>query len=512
MKKFVIYLSVMLTAIVAMAVLLNCFPRSVYSELERRDLNTFPEFSWERLASGDFTTAVSAWYSDSEPFRDVFMSLSMDLRKARALNVGSEEEQITFIAGDTDPEPEAVADPEMLDEMAMSDPFEDMPEGPLGADPDADGDLDQKAKIANHGILIVGSAPNARALMAYRGKAGGDSYANVINTYKNKFGGDVNIYCMVIPTAVEFYCPEKAKSATNSEKATIDNLHSKLLPTVRKVDLLPVLSQHTDEAIYLRTDHHWAPRGAYYAARELARVAGVPFMDMSTYDEHVTHRFVGTMYGFSKDVSIKNSPEDFYYWTPNGVTYTVTYTVYDIDSEYRVIGEHKPYTSNQFFFHFKDGSGSAYCTFMGGDTKITKVVTSTKNGRRLIILKDSFGNALPGWLFGSFEEIHVIDGRYFTKNMVDYVVNNKITDIVFCNNVFKAYAGGRQYLRFLEQRGSGIYVPKKPATVDSVAPAPADTVTPVSAPAENPVAEASAAEAPAETTETPAEPSANTPE
>ncbi|MBO7545201.1 MAG: hypothetical protein J6T19_00630, partial [Paludibacteraceae bacterium] len=121
--------------------------------------------------------------------------------------------------------------------------------------------------------------------------------------------------------------------------------------------------------------------------------------------------------------------------------------------------EYRP-RQGEFFRHFKDGSGRAYCTFMGGDTKITKVETSTRNGRKVLILKDSFGNAIPGYLFGSFQEVHVIDGRYFTKNMVDYVSENGITDIVFANNVFKAYAGGHQYLKFLTQRGSVIYTPR----------------------------------------------------
>lgn len=84
----------------------------------------------------------------------------------------------------------------------------------------------------------------------------------------------------------------------------------------------------------------------------------------------------------------------------------------------------------------------AYSTFMGGDTKLTQVRTNVGNGRRLVILKDSYGNALPGYLFYSFEEIHVVDGRYFTHNMKRYVRENGITDILFANNIFQA-CGGR---------------------------------------------------------------------
>lgn len=93
---------------------------------------------------------------------------------------------------------------------------------------------------------------------------------------------------------------------------------------------------------------------------------------------------------------------------------------------------------------------------MGGDTKLTQVRTSTHNGRRVIILKDSFGNMLPGYLFFSFEEVHVIDSRYFTKDIIAYVAENKITDILFANNIFKAYSSHTygSYLRFLHQQWS----------------------------------------------------------
>ena len=63
--------------------------------------------------------------------------------------------------------------------------------------------------------------------------------------------------------------------------------------------------------------------------------------------------------------------------------------------------------------------------FMGGDTRATHVSTPTKNGRRLLIIKDSFGNALPAFLFFSFEDIYVVDFRYFQGNIKHYATENK---------------------------------------------------------------------------------------
>ena len=464
---------------------LNFFPRSAVSSLERRELKSFPTFSMEALRSGEYTTSVSSWYSDTEPYRDYWMALSMDLKKARSLQIAPAEEQIAFIAGDEMPDAEFAEDFEMISENDgaagatdsgsygaavenSSNPTAVASEAQTADEAEAaNGNMAANAaaangKITNQGIIIVGAAPTARALMMYFGKNGGEQYAKVVNTYQEKFT-DVQVYCMIVPTAVEFYCPEKVKSRVQSEEATIENLYAHLLPEVKPIRLIPELKQHTEEAIYLRTDHHWSPLGAYYAAREFCKVAGVHVPDLSEFEERVTHSFVGTMYGFTQDVSIKRSPEDFVYYEPKNVEYTTTYTNYSIDENYRVTAEHKPYTG-KFFFHYRDGSGAAYSTFMGGDCKITRVVTSTKNGRKVLILKDSFGNALPGYLFGSFEEVHVIDGRYFTKNMVAYVSQYGITDIVFANNVFKAFQGGRQYMNFLTQSGTVSYTPRPAET------------------------------------------------
>ena len=476
-KIYIIILGILFAAFV---VVFNTFPRSKVSELEKRELATFPEFTFEKLFDGSFTSDVSSWFSDSEPFRDELMALSMNTKEWIKLKT-SDEEQVTFHASNDAPEAEPTQ--EQKDEKEKANAEEATPPDEL---------LEENAKIANAGILIVGTGEKVRALMAFGGSATGCvGYANSANKYKETFP-DVNIYCMVIPTSIEFYCPEKARKSTKPQRPVIDNVIAHLDPGVKAVDIYYTLKEHAREDIYLRTDHHWAPLGAYYAAKKFAEVAGVPFRTLDSYEQHVVHRYVGSMYGYSKDISVKNAPEDFVYYTPVGVDYTTTYINLSVSDGLRVTGESKPYTG-PFFYKYKDGSGGAYCIFMGGDMKITTVRTSTKNGRRLIILKDSFGNAIPGWLFFSFEEIHVIDSRYFKRNMVDYVRENHITDILFANNIFKAYSSHTygNYTRFLTQNGS-MDKPaqkedeKKDSTKTGNTPAEQPAEQPVSQPAEQP--------------------------
>lgn len=436
MKGHSIYIVILSAVFLSIAIFFSLFPRSTYSQLEKRDLAQFPEYSRERLADASFTKDVSAWFSDSEPGRDYLMALSMILKDAAALSVGGEEEAVKFHAA-------APAQP-------SEEPKED--DGRNVGEYHNNITADDNAKIADAGIIIIGSGEKVRALMAYGGSPdGGGGYAEAANAYKKAFP-DVNVYCMVAPIATDFYVPEKARKSTKMQLPTINHIHSLLDKEVKAVDVYTVLGEHAAEPIYLRTDHHWSPLGAFYAARKFAQVAKVPFRELSSYDRHVIRNFVGSMYGYSKDISVKKAPEDFVFYTPKDIDYSTTYVDYTVGKSFKVEKESAP-AKGEFFYKFHDGSGAAYCTFMGSDKRLTHVSTGTKNGRRLLILKDSYGNAIPGYLFYSFEEIHVVDFRYFNKNLRRYVKDNKVTDILFANNTFNAYSPKTRdrYMRFLDQ-------------------------------------------------------------
>ena len=306
-------------------------------------------------------------------------------------------------------------------------------------------------KTLKSGIMLIGEPGKIRAAEPYGGRSAGEvEYANAANKYKRVFGDSVNVYCMVIPNAGAFYTPNKASSGKH-QGTTINRIFSHLSDSVKAVDIYSILGRHAAEPIYSRTDHHWAPLGAYYAAKKFAAVAKVPFKDLTHYKKHVIHNYVGTMYMFTKSQEIKNSPEDFVYYTPDStVTYETTYINYNTKKGV-ALSERAP-QKGDFFQKGVAGAG-CYVVFMGGDAKITQVRTSTKNGRRLIIFKDSYGNAIPGYLFFSFEEIHVIDCRFFKRNIKKYVKDNKITDILFANNIMRGVLAvtSKSYARFLTQ-------------------------------------------------------------
>lgn len=444
------YLVIAGAVFAAFAVIFLFLPRESYSELEKRDLAEFPAVADYSGKPAELTAAISQWFSDSEPFRDSFMALSMSVRDAMRVTIGGEE-AVTFRP--TAPAAATPATPAAAG-IDSSNPLAENVSNPMA---------NENATIASAGIIIVGKGEKVRALMAFGGSPkASQSYIKVLGEYASTFP-DVHVYALVAPIATEFYLPEKAAKCSASQRTFIEHIRKNLPENVRFVDVYSALAAHVDEDIYFRTDHHWAPLGGFYAARELARTAGVPFKELSSYERKVTHNFVGSMYGYSKDIAIKNAPEDFVYYTPKDLDYKTTYVTYHTNSDYQIISESKPH-EGKFFYHFKDGNGGAYLTFMGGDQHLVKITTGTPGNRKLLIIKDSYGNTLPGYMFYSFSEVHVVDFRYFKSNMVEYVRSNGITDIVVAFNVFNACSSSAagKVSTFLRQR-SGVFASPTPA-------------------------------------------------
>lgn len=282
--------------------------------------------------------------------------------------------------------------------------------------------------VQTNGQLVVDIDGHTWGISLYGG-GDGANYAQYLNEFKEKVGSGVNVFNMVVPTAGAYYLPAGYENYNASHRDSINSIANKLVNVIN-IDAYAALEAHTSEYIYTRTDHHWQPLGAYYAAKAFCETAQVPVKELSTYTEEVIPDFVGTMYAFTDyNERIKNDPDTFTYYIPS-TGYTATYYTTD----FHIDEDAKYYTS---IFVEQSGSG-AYSTFMGGDKKIVKIETENKNGRKLCVFKDSYGNAEIPFYIDSFEEIYVCDVRYFDLYAPDFIQQNGITDVLFTMCTFSA--------------------------------------------------------------------------
>ena len=267
--------------------------------------------------------------------------------------------------------------------------------------------------------------------MCYGYLSTGASYAQMINSYKQTFP-NINFYNMSIPLASAFYIPPNMKNEFPDQHKLITNIGDNLDASIPNIDVYAALAPHLSEYLYSRTDHHWQPLGAYYAAEAFIKETGLPFADLSTYSKHVKENYCGSNYLYSNNLAqFKQYPDTFTYYKPKN-SYSLN----------RYNGYFNFETSSQLFFDSIQGSG-CYCTILGCDDRIFEIKTDVGNGRVLVVIKDSYGNALIPFFVGSFEKIYVVDMRYTNIKMTDFFKKVGATDVLFGQSLSSGYANDR---------------------------------------------------------------------
>lgn len=403
------------------------FERPTVSMEENRTLAKMPEISVENYLDGELTGGIAEHYNDTVPFRSTFKGWIQNLRsrfglRSSAVIIGNapamQQDQTetetapaeTTLPALTTAVTEYAADLTTVSETTVTE-AEEAP-----AEPAREGELTNNILIVdNRGIMLFGGWETM-----------GENYANILNRYQEQLP-DVKMYSMVVPTVCSFYTPEEFQHLITSEKANIDYINS-VLKGVIPVDAYGALEKHKDEPIFMRTDHHWSSLGAFYAAEAFSAAARVPFAPISDYERHAKEGYVGTLYGFSNNIILKNNPEEFFWYVPKA-NYTTTYYNRSFGGGYE----------GSLFMDIENTAPvSWYMTYMSGDDHIVKVDTDMPNGRKLCVIKDSYGNALIPFLTSSFETVYVIDMRYFDLNAISFLREQGITDVLFAMNTFSA--------------------------------------------------------------------------
>lgn len=414
---------------VVISVCLIVFRRPEISETENRTLAKMPEFSWSELFSGRYAEGVEEYYNDTIPGREFFKRLTAEIRNrfgvkqenARLHGTPVKQDRGESKAEKTISASDAVLTtaPKNSNTLTATAPVTTTTtvittEDPLD-DPAIEGEI-------SNNILVY----NNRGIMLFGGSySNGETYAGYLNNFKKDLG--INVYSMVCPTPVSYYLPKKYSDMSASEKDNIDHINE-YLDGVIPVDAYGALMAHKNEDIYKRTDHHWAQLGAYYAAEEFAKQAKVPFAPLDSYKRTEREGYVGTLYGYSGDSDLYNNPESFVYYTPTN-KYTTTYYDNDMTNE----------REGSLILDIDNLDPiSWYLVFIGTDDCVTHIHTDVGNGRKLAIVKDSYGNSVAPCLTNSFEDIYMVDMRYFELNAVEQFRQWGITDLLFAMNTFSA--------------------------------------------------------------------------
>lgn len=254
------------------------------------------------------------------------------------------------------------------------------------------------------------------------------TYAETINGFADKLNG-ITVYDMVIPNHTEMGLPQRLKDSdapSTSQAENIKSIYSKLSDKVTPVNAYNYLADHNDEYIYFGSDHHWSGLGAYYAYSAFAKTNDLPILSLDDCTEQQIEGFTGT---FTNTASGLDTDTVHYWEFPYEVTMDIT------DES----GNLNTYTSP--YYQYAEAGSLTYGVFIMGDHPLTVLKSASENaeeGKKIAVIKESYGNAFVPYLTYNYEEVHVIDFRTFGDNLVSYCQQNGIDEVLFLNGVMSA--------------------------------------------------------------------------
>ena len=235
-----------------------------------------------------------------------------------------------------------------------------------------------------------------------------------------------HVYVLLAPTSVEFYGPDDYKTKNHLFETAADYAYTPLKASnITAIDCRDTLARHVDEYIFLRTDHHWTATGAYYAYTTFCKAAGLTAPKLSEYKSGEIEGFVGSLYSKTQEAVLKNNPDTVKYYFPLTESTGRAYNTAELTGgrNAKVVN---PTVSSKY----------AYLCFIEGDNPILKYDTANKNGKSILMVKESYGNAFAPFLTDNYETVYVVDPRKVDLNLTTFVRQNGIDDVLFLNYAF----------------------------------------------------------------------------
>ena len=226
----------------------------------------------------------------------------------------------------------------------------------------------------------------------------------------------------LIPTQAYVWADKLPQGAPNYDQRQVySDVTNSLAGNVTLADSLwSTLSAHKDEPIFYRTDHHWTSLGAYYGYAAFMEALGekpLPLGEKIT----VSEEFYGTLYSSSGVHWL--APDQMDRYVPDeGITVTA------FDGTKELI--HGLYVDE--FLAQKD----KYASFLGGNQPLVTVQNpNALTDKKLLLVRDSYSDAMAPFLSQYFGEIRLLDLRYYRTGVAAYAEELGADMILVCYSV-----------------------------------------------------------------------------
>lgn len=425
----IIYVRFFIVLLFAFFVLSLIIPlRPKYSESEKRELAKFPKFTISAFFSGKYFSGLNEWYSDTFPLRDTFTNLNARLTGL----YGKTKVQIHGTVEKSDDIPEASGAASGEDSSDASSAESNSSEPPQSSEtPSADTPSkpsEQPAQTTQTlGALLINGDTAYEYYNFVRSTA--DSYTAAINRAAQLLSDKAAVYDMIVPTSMGITAPEDVVKGINTsdQNKAINYMYSGM-SGVKTVPIFDTMKAHKNDYIYFRTDHHWTALGAYYAYCDFIKLTGATPSPLDSFTLREFPGYLGSFYSSSgKLPSLAANPDTVYAYQPRETN------TLEVHYENGTVG-----TAD--IISDMSASPQKYLTFIKGDRPFEIIANPEKSdGSACIIVKESFGNAFVPFLVSHYQNVYIVDYRYFSKidarGLLQLCTDTGARNVLFLNNI-----------------------------------------------------------------------------
>lgn len=288
--------------------------------------------------------------------------------------------------------------------------------------PPAEGNTSQiiteEPEILTNGLIIYRDAVYS---IPYLVEKSAGYFAQTVDYYASLFSKS-KISVVIAPLSSAMLDRDTFGKRLTDQKSIISTIGSYMNDSINNVEIYDALWAHRDEYLYFKSDHHWTARGAYYAYAEFAKSVGFEPVGIDKLEERLlNNKMQGTMYGYTGDERVKKIYDSLYVYIPRKAH---TMTVY------------KNGTSYSYDSSILTAFGNYGC-FIASDNAYTIInVPENPQDINIMVLKDSYGNAMTPYLTEHYGNIIVVDPRHVTFNIYDLLKDYPLRDILFLNDIY----------------------------------------------------------------------------
>lgn len=235
--------------------------------------------------------------------------------------------------------------------------------------------------------------------------------------YKEQFGDRLSV--MIVPNAVDILRDKLPPLATPyDEELYLSQIKNALIGN-SFVDTSLVLQAHKNEELYYKTDHHWKMLAAYYVYQTWAQAQGLSVPDINDFNvTTASDNFQGTI---QSKLGIQTKSDTIELFLPkNDVSYTVK------------VGSQE--VKNSLYDYSVLDTKDKYAIYFGGNFANVNITTENKNGRKALVIKDSYANCFVPFMLSEFEQIDMLDLRYTNQRLSQLIELGGYTDILVLYN------------------------------------------------------------------------------